>query len=158
MILSNYSSLQSLIENIGYLQDNETDDFVTSIYYYLLYNYGNRTVSPIITSGLEVATIAKIINNKYSVLWNKAKTINNDDTLSLKDFTSTETTNNQIYGYNSDIGVNDYTTTKTYTKEYENIFDNYIKALEFYGNNCYYCIIVSCIANEITLQIYESED
>lgn len=158
MILSNYSSLQSLIENIGYLQDNETDDFVTSIYYYLLYNYGNRTVSPIITSGLEVATIAKIINNKYSVLWNKAKTINNDDTLSLKDFTSTETTNNQIYGYNSDTGVNDYTTTKTYTKEYENIFDNYIKALEFYGNNCYYGIIVSCIANEITLQIYESED
>lgn len=157
MILSNYTGLQTLIENIGYLTDNENDDFVTSIYYYLLYNYGNKTVAPIITSGLEVATIAKIINNKYSTLWNKAKTVNSSD-ISLTDYTNTEKTNNQIYGYNSDTGVNDYTTTKTYTKEYENIFDNYIKALEFFGHNCYYGIIVSCIANEITLQVYESED
>lgn len=156
MILSNYTELETVVENIGYLQENETDDFITSVYYYLLYNYGDRTVSPIVNSGLTAETIAKIINNKYSKLFEKAKTVNNND-VSLTGYSRTEKTDNQIYGYNSNTGVNDYTTIKTYTNDYENIFDNYIKALAFFNNNAYYSIVVSCIVNELCLQIYESE-
>lgn len=156
MILSNYTELEKVVENIAYLQNNETDDFITSIYYYLLYDYGNRTVTPIVNSGLSSDTIAKIINNKYSKLWEKAKNINDAD-ISLNNYTRTEKTDNQIYGYNSNTGVNDYTTIKTYSNDYENIFDNYIKALAFFNDNVYYSIIVSCIVNELCLQVYESE-
>lgn len=158
MKLNNYNELQKLIESIGFLVNNESEDFITSIYYYLLYNYGNKTVTPIIESGLNTETIAKIINNKYSKLWEKAKNISDNDTISLTGYKRTETTQNEIYGYNAtDNGVNDYKTTKTYDNEFENIFDNYISALDFFGNNAYYSIISSCIVNEITLPLYESE-
>lgn len=157
MKLNEYKELQTLIENIGFLTQNETDEFITSIYYYLLYTYGNKTVAPIITSGISTETIAKILNNKYGKLWEKAKNISNNDTLSLTGYKRTETTHNDVYGYNSNTGVNDYTTTKTYDNEFENVFDNYIKALDFFGNNSYYSIISSCIVNEITLPLYESE-
>lgn len=156
MKLGEYKELQKLIENIGFLIDNESEDFITSIYYYILYNYSNKTVAPIITSGIDCETIAKIINNKYGKLWEKAKTINDTD-ISLTEFKRVEETNNQIYGYNSDTGVNDYTTTKTYTNDFENVFDIYISTLDFFGNNAYYGIITSCIVNEITLPVYESE-
>lgn len=157
MKLNEYKELQNLIEDIGFLVQNETDDFIINIYYYLLYTYGNKTVAPIITSGVTVETIAKMLNNKYGKLWEKAKKISNNDTLSLTGYKRTETTHNDIYGYNSNTGVDDYTTTKTYDNEFENVFDNYIKALDFFSNNAYYSIISSCIANEITLPLYESE-
>lgn len=156
MKLNNYNELQKLIENIGFLVNNESEDFITSIYYYILYNYGNKSVSPILESGIDTETIAKIINNKYSKLWEKAKTINDTD-ISLTEFKRVEKTDNDVYGFNSDVGVNDYTTTKTYTNDIENVFDNYINALDFFGNNIYYSIIASCIVNEITLPLYESE-
>lgn len=156
MKLNNYNELQKLIENIGFLVDDESEDFITSIYYYILYNYGNKSVAPILESGVNTETIAKIINNKYAKLWEKAKTINDTD-ISLNEFKRIEKTDNEIFGYNSDVGVNDYSTTKTYTNDIENIFDNYINALDFFGNNIYYGIIASCIVNEITLPLYESE-
>lgn len=159
MTLNNYNDLEKLIESIGFLVNNESEDFNTSIYYYLLYNYGNKTVAPIIESGLNVETIAKIISNKYSKLWEKAKSITDDNTLSLTGYKRTETTENEIFGYNanSENGVNDYKTVKTYDNDFENVFDNYISALDFFGNNAYYSIISSCIVNEVTLPLYESE-
>lgn len=157
MILSNYSGLQSLIENIGYLTENESEDFITSVYYYILYNYGNRTVAPILESGLETSTIAKSISNKYGNLWTEYKKATSTDT-PLTEYTETETTQNQIYGYNSTDGVNDYKTTKTYVKGHENIFSDFSQALDFFNGNNYYSVIAMSIASEITLKIYDESE
>lgn len=157
MILSNYSDLQSLIENIGYLTENENEDFITSVYYYILYNYGNRTIAPILLSGLETSTIAKTISNKYSAVWTEYKKATSTDT-PLTEYTETETTQNQIYGYNSTDGVNDYKTTKTYVKGHENIFSDFSQALDFFNGNNYYSAIAISIVSEITLKIYDESE
>lgn len=156
-LLKDYSELKTVVENISYLTDNETDDFITSIYNYILYNYGEKTVSPLVTSGLTAQTIATVINNKYNVLWDKLKSMNDTD-VSLTDYKRTEQTDNKIYGFNSDSGVSDYTLIKTYTDSYSDIYENYKKALAFFANSNYYSIVASCIVNELTTAIYESED
>lgn len=157
MILSNYTGLQSLIESIGYLTENETDDFVTSVYHYILYNFGNRTVSPIVESGIDNSTIAKMISYKYYSLWTEYKKALSND-IPITDYTETETTLNQIYGYNSTDGVNDYKNTKTYVKGYSDVFSNLKSAIDFFNGNNYYSIIALSIVKEITLEIYDESE
>lgn len=157
MLLSNYSSLQSLIESIGYLTENETDDFGTSIYYYILYNFGGRTVAPILESGLDVNTIAKMISYKYSGLWTEYKKALSNDT-PITNYVETEETLNQIYGYNSTDGVNDYKQTKTYTKGFSDVFSNLQSAIDFFNGNNYYSIIALSIVKETTLDVYDESE
>lgn len=154
LILSEYENLKSLIENIAYLTNNESTDFINTIYYYILYNYGNRTLFKI--TDIETETLANIINYKYGDLWEKIKQIYNSN-VSLINYEDTETTNNKIYGYNSENGVNDYIMTKTILKNYPDIYENFKNAIDFFKNNCYYNIISCCIIKEITLCVYDNE-
>lgn len=157
MLLSKYSGLQSLVESIGYLTENESDDFTLSIYYYILYNFGNRSVAPILESGLDVTTIAKMISIKYYDLWTEYKKALSTDT-PITDYTETETTLNQVYGYNSSDGVNDTKTTKTYVKGFSDVFSNLKSAIDFFNGNNYYSIIALSIAKEITLEVYDESE
>lgn len=154
--LKDYTDLQNVINNIAYLTENETDDFRNSAYNYILYNFGNKTQSPLVSSGATAETIAGVINNMYSDIWAKVKTANNAE-MPVTEYTEREETNNQIYGYNSTEGVNDYKTIKTFTKQHGDIYTIFKNALAFFHNNNYYAIIVCCIAHELTLPIYESE-
>lgn len=156
-LLKDYSDLQNVINNIAFLTSNENTDFITNVYNYILYNYGNRTQSPLITGDLSAENVANIINSMYSTLWNKLKIMNDTD-VSLTGYTDKEVTHNQIYGYNSETGVDDYETIKTYTKDYDDIYTNYTNALAFFGHNNYYTIICCCIAHELTLCVYVEED
>lgn len=156
-LLSEYSTLLNIIDNIAFLTDNETIDFVTNVYYYILYNYGDKTQSPLLTSGVDDATIANMINNKYKKLWQTVKDTSEAEIDTLLSYTDTETTHNNIYGYNSTTGVNDYETIKTIVKQYPDAFTNLQNAIAFFDNNVYYSIICQCIVNELTTKVFESE-
>lgn len=155
-LLKDYSTLETIVKGISYLTENETDDFIDSIYNYILYGYGNRTQAPILTSGLSDETISNIINNKYTDLWEIVKQTTTDN--SLTSYITTETTHNSIYGYNSGTGVDDYERTRTIVNGYDNVYENYTHALDFFRNNCYYAIVACSLVDTLTLSIYESED
>lgn len=156
MKLIDYKDLEDLVKDISFLTNNENESFINSIYWGLIYQYGQRSCYHLLNV-VTTEVLADIINNKYSKLWDTIKKTHENDT-PLTHYSDTERTDNTIYGYNSPEGVSDYTIIKTYTKDYDNIYENYNNALAFFCNNNYYSIIVSCIVNEITLKIYESED
>lgn len=154
MLVSEYTNLEALVTSICDLIGEETA-FKDSVYYCILYYYGNKTLyNPI--NHIDTSILAEIIYNKYRYLWAKIKEMQTTET-PLTTHTNTETTENNIYGYNSETGVKDYTLIKTYSNEYEDIYSNYKKCLDFFRRNNYYSIVTSCIVNFITLSIYESE-
>lgn len=154
--LNEYTGLREIIKNIGFLTENESDDFTTGMYNFILYNYGNKTQAPILSGNLTPAEIAGIINSMYSGMWEKVKEMDTAET-PVTNYTEKEQTDNTIYGYNSDTGVKDYTTIKTFTKQHGDIYTIFTNAIDYFHNNNYYSIIVSCIVHELTLPIYESE-
>lgn len=156
MKLNQYENLDSIIRNIPYLTENETTDFIDSLYLFIKSNYGERVVSTLIDNVTEPANIGKIISYRYADYWKRLKNaVNNDE--SLTGHVDKETIENYIYGYNSTDGVEDYKNVKTHEYSYPNLYDNFNNALAFYRGNVYYTIIGMNIAHDLTLPIYESE-
>lgn len=149
--------LNDIITNISVFSD-ETDDIKTSIYEYILYNYGNRTISPILEHETSYTPICNFITLLYRDKWNYLKKIKDSDvSVDTTTNVTTETTDTDIYGFNDDTGVNDNTVTRTITSnnEYNDIFGNFQKIVDFSDNFSYYRIIIEDIVSELTTCVYE---
>lgn len=158
MLLNEKSELlQNIINNLNVFTD-ETDETKTAIYEYILYNYGARTVSPILEHETSYTPICNFITLLYRKKWEYLKKINDSDISvdTISDET-TETTDTDIYGFNDDSGVNDNKVTRTIksNKEYSDVFGNFSKVVDFTNKFSYYNSIIVDVVSELTTCVYE---
>lgn len=157
MKLKEFANLETVIKSIPYLKENETADFLDSLYLYIKSNYGERIVSPLVDNITEPENLAKIISYRNADYWKRLKeTANNTESLTQR--ADKETIENFVFGYNSTEGVQDYKNTKTHEYSFPNLYDNFNNALAFYQGNIYYCVVGINIAHDLTIPVYESED
>lgn len=151
---------QDFVNSIPYLAENEADN-LTIIYNWLLSKYGYKTTSPfadsVTNNEISGEVLANIISLFYADKWENLKDIITS-TISPTGInkTITEQVDNSIYGYNGDA-ANDYTNKRSRTEftEYDNIFDELRKNIDFRGMFSYYNVVVNDIARALTTAVYE---
>lgn len=151
---------EEFIASIPYIEENEKDK-AQDIYYMLKMFYGKRTVSNevtfIVENNIDTIHLANAISDVFSSKWRTVKGAITDSlpTTEYVD-TKTETTDNNIYGYNGDKAP-DYTNVKTTTehKTFDNLFEMIEKNVEIQSRLSYYRLVINDIANMLTLLIYE---
>lgn len=144
------------IGKIDYINTNLNSD-VDTIYYLLLGLHGNKEVSAILDSISDDGIIADMVNLEFAKKWGIIKTVYDLDTptISTKESGTTETTTNDIYGYNGE-------STRDYKKVVEilknNNYDDLFKVIKYdldtLSNLNYYKIIVADIATIVATNIY----
>lgn len=157
MILSEYNYIGTIVDNINYLSDDTNKSLITE---YIEYNFTEKTMIPKIENSNTSDTaveIGKFINMLYSDKWKIIKDSLNYN-ISGIDHTDTETTteHNNIYGFNSSAGVNDYekTTTKENTVQETNPYEKMTDSIDFKTNFNYYIIVIRDIVYTITTEIF----
>lgn len=158
MLLNEKSTILNDIINSLSVFSSETDANKTAIYNYILYNYGQKTISPLLENITDSTILCDILTLKYGKKWDYLKTITDSDVSPTKITDSTtEKTDVSVYGFNDVTGTNDTSTVRTITddKEYSDVFGNMSKAIDFYSKFQYYYYIVKDIANELTTWVYE---
>lgn len=157
MILSEYNYIGTIVDNINYLSDDTNKSLITE---YIEYNFTEKNMIPKIENSNTSDTaveIGKFINMLYSDKWKIIKDSLNYN-ISGIDHTDTETTteHNNIYGFNSSAGVNDYekTTTKENTVQETNPYEKMTDSIDFKTNFNYYIIVIRDIVYTITTEIF----
>lgn len=158
MLLSEYTYIGTIIDNIDYLSDDTNKGLIAE---YIEYNFTEKTMIPKIENSNTEDTaveIGKFINMLYSDKWKIIKDSLNYD-ISGIEHTDTETTteHNNIYGFNSSTGVNDYekTTTKENTVQEDNPYEKMTNSIDFKTNFNYYIIVIRDIVYTITTEIFD---
>lgn len=144
------------IGKIEYINTNLNSD-IDTIYYLLFGLHGNKEVSAILDSISDDGIIADMVNLEFAKKWSIIKSVYDLDTptISIKESGTTETTTNDIYGYNGE-------STRDYKKVVEilknNNYDDLFKVIKYdldtLSNLNYYKIIVADIATIVATNIY----
>lgn len=148
------------IASIPYIEENEKDKS-QDIYYMLRMFYGKRTVSNevdfIIENSIDSIHLANAISDVFSSKWRTVKSAITDSLPTTESVdTKTETTDNNIYGFNGDKAP-DYNNVKTTEehKTFDNLFEMIEKNIEIQGKLSYYRLVINDIAHMLTCPIYE---
>lgn len=148
------------IASIPYITENESTK-ANDIYYMVAMFYGKRTVSNevsfIIENNISTDILASAISDVFSSKWRTLKNAITDSLPTTESMdTITETTDNNIFGYNGDKAP-DYNNVKTTVehKTFDNLFDMIQKNIEIQGKLSYYKIVIQDIAHMLTSPIYE---
>lgn len=150
---------EDFITKIDWLNVNETANCGT-LYYLLFGLYGSREVNSIIDAIPDAGIVADIINMDLSKKWETIKKIYDlNIDISAKENGTTETTTNDIYGYNGEF-TRDYKKVVEYLRnnDYEDLFSLIKNDLDTMSKLNYYKIIVKDIAEYLTTPVYFEEE
>lgn len=158
MILSEYTYIGTIIDNIEFLSDDTNKNLITE---YIEYNFSEKTMIPKIEKSNTEETAKEIGNFINLIFADKWKAIKDSLAYDISgiEHTDTETTteHNNIYGFNSSSGVNDYekTTTKENIIQDDNPYEKMTDSIDFKTHFSYYYIVIKDIVFTITTEIFD---